>query len=58
MIIKRKHPSCDWEMEKQREESLDIINEDNGDKTIEKNEKRRYFIVIKNDNNYGDRKNN
>lgn len=58
MIIKRKHPGCDWEMEKQREESLDIINEDNGDKTIEKNEKRRYFIVIKNDNNYGDRKNN
>ena len=57
MIIKRKHPGCDWEMEKQREESLDIINEDNGDKTIEKNEKRRYFIVIKNDNNYGNRKN-
>ena len=58
MLIKRKHPSCDFDIEKQREESLDIINEDNGDKTIEKNEKRRYFIVIKNDNNYGDRKNN
>ena len=48
MRIKRKHPSCDWEMEKQREESLDIINEDNVDKTIEKNEKRRYFLIIKN----------
>ena len=50
MRIKRKHPNCDWEIEKQREESLDIINEDNGDKTIEKIEKRRYFIVIKNEN--------
>ena len=50
MIIKRKHPGCDFDIEKQREESLDIINEDNGDKTIEKNEKRRYFIVIKNEN--------
>ena len=50
MRIKRKHPNCDWEIEKQREESLDIINEDNVDKTIEKIEKRRYFIVIKNEN--------
>ena len=50
MIIKRKHPGCDFDIEKQREESLDIINEDNGDKTIEKIEKRRYFIVIKNEN--------
>ena len=48
MIIKRKHPSCDWEMERQREENLDIINEDNGDKTIEKREKTRYFLITKN----------
>ena len=50
MRIKRKHPHSNWEIEKQRGESLDIINEDNGDKTIEKIEKRRYFIVIKNEN--------
>ena len=50
MRIKRKHPYSNWEIEKQREESLDIINEDNGDKTIEKIEKRRYFIAIKNEN--------
>ena len=48
MRIKRKHSNCDWEMEKQREESLDIINEDNGDKTIEKREKTRYFLITKN----------
>lgn len=57
MIIKRKHPGCDFDIEKQREEYLDVIHEDNGDMTIEKIEKRRYFIVIKNDNNYGNRKN-
>ena len=57
MIIKRKHPGCDFDIEKQREEYLDVIHEDNGDVTIEKIEKRRYFIVIKNDNNYGNRKN-
>ena len=57
MIIKRKHPDCDFDIEKQREEYLDVIHEDNGDMTIEKIEKKRYFIVIKNDNNYGNRKN-
>ena len=57
MIIKRKHPGCDFDIEKQREEYLDVIHEDTGDMTIEKIEKRRYFIVIKNDNNYGNRKN-
>ena len=57
MIIKRKHPGCDFDIEKQREEYLDVIHEDNGDMTIEKIEKKRYFIVIKNDNNYGNRKN-
>ena len=50
MIIKRKHPGCDFDIEKQREEYLDVIHEDNGDMTIEKIEKRRYFIVIKNEN--------
>ena len=50
MIIKRKHPGCDFDIEKQRKEYLDIINEDNGDMTIEKIEKKRYFIVIKNEN--------
>ena len=49
MRIKRKHPGCDFDIEKQREESLDIINEDNGDMTIEKIEKKRYCIVIKNE---------
>ena len=48
MRIKRKHPYSNWEIEKQREESLDIINEDNGDKTIEKSEKKRYFLITKN----------
>ena len=57
MRIKRKHPGCDFDIEKQREEYLDVIHEDNGDMTIEKIEKKRYFIVIKNDNNYGNRKN-
>ena len=57
MIIKRKHPGCDFDIEKQREEYLDVLHEDNVDMTIEKIEKRRYFIVIKNDNNYGNRKN-
>ena len=55
MIIKRKHPGCDFDIEKQREEYLDVIHEDNGDMTIEK---KRYFIVIKKDKNYGKRKNN
>ena len=50
MRIKRKHPGCDFDMEKQREEYLDVIHEDNWDMTIEKIEKRRYFIVIKNEN--------
>ena len=50
MIIKRKHPDCDFDIEKQREEYLDVIHEDNGDMTIEKIEKKRYFIVIKNEN--------
>ena len=36
MIIKRKHPGCDFDIEKQREEYLDVIYEDNGDMTIEK----------------------
>ena len=57
MIIKRKHPGCDFDIEKQREEYLDVIHEDNGDMTIEKIEKKRCFIVIKNDNSYGNRKN-
>ena len=48
MIIKRKHPGCDFDIEKQREEYLDIINEDNGDMTIEKSEKTRYFLITKN----------
>ena len=50
MLIKRKYPSCDFDIEKQREEYLDVIHEDNGDMPIEKIEKRRYFIVIKNEN--------
>ena len=49
MRIKRKHPGCDSDIEKQREEYFDVIHEDNGDITIEKSEKRRYFIVIKNE---------
>ena len=53
MIIKRKHPGYNFDIEKQREEYLDVIHEDNGDMTIEKIEKKRCFIVIKNDNNYG-----
>ena len=48
MRIKRKHPGCDFDIEKQREEYLDIINEDNGDMTIEKSEKTRYFLITKN----------
>ena len=48
MRIKRKHPGCDFDIEKQREEYLDVIHEDNGDKTIEKREKTRYFLIIKN----------
>ena len=47
MIIKRKHPGCDFDIEKQRKEYLDVIHEDNGGIAIEKN---RYFIVIKNEN--------
>ena len=50
MIIKRKHPSCDFDIEKQRKEYLDVIHEDNGGIAIEKIEKNRYFIVIKNEN--------
>ena len=49
MRIKRKNPGCDFDIEKQREEYLDVIHEDNGDMTIEKIEKKRYFIVIKNE---------
>ena len=48
MRIKRKHPGCDFDIEKQREEYLDVIHEDNGDKTIEKSEKTRYFLITKN----------
>ena len=44
MIIK--HPGCNFDIEKQRKESLDVIHKDNGGMTIEK---KRYFIVIKNE---------
>lgn len=45
MLIKRKRTDCDYEIERKREELLDVINEDSGDKIVEKRTKMRYTII-------------
>ena len=45
MLIKRKRTDGDYEIEREREEYLDVINEDNGDKIVEKRTKMRYTII-------------
>lgn len=48
MIIKRKRTDCDYEIEREREEYLDVINEDYGDKLVEKRIKTIYTIINQN----------
>lgn len=48
MLIKRKRTDCDYEIEREREEYLDVINEDNGDKIAEKRTRTKYTIIYQN----------
>lgn len=48
MLIKRKQTDCDYEIEHEREELLDVINEDNGDKILEKRTRTKYTIINQN----------
>lgn len=48
MLIKRKRTDCGYEIEHKREELLDVINEDNSDKIVEKRTITIYTIINQN----------